>query len=95
MEVAVVAPGIPRRFNLPDIANQPSLPPAAGDIIPEEYYDYLHIFKGKENPGMLLHRHHDYWILLLEEKVPPFKPLWALDKGSLQVLREYLEMSLE
>jgi hypothetical protein len=67
----------------------------AGDIIPEEYHDYLHIFKGKENPGLLLHRHHNYWILLLEGKVPPFKPLGVLDEGRLWALREYLEMSLE
>jgi hypothetical protein len=39
MEAAAVAPGTLRRFNLPGITNQPSLPPAAGDIIPEEYHD--------------------------------------------------------
>jgi hypothetical protein len=44
----------------------------ARDIIPEEYYDYLHIFEGKENLGLPLHRYHDHWIALLEGKVPPF-----------------------
>jgi hypothetical protein len=60
MEAAVAVPGIPRRFNLPGITNQLSLPPIAGDIIPEEYHNYLHIFEGKENLGMPPHRHHDY-----------------------------------
>jgi hypothetical protein len=95
MEVAVAEPGTPRRLNVPGIANQPSLPPTAKDIIPEQYHDYLHIFKGKENPGLLPHRHHDHRILLLEGKVPPFEPLPALDEGRLQTLREYLETSLE
>jgi hypothetical protein len=95
MEVAVAVPGILRRFNLPGIADQPSLPPTAGDIVPEEYHDYLHVFEGKENPGMPLHRHHDHRILLLEGKVPPFEPLRALDEGRRQALREYLETSLE
>jgi hypothetical protein len=94
IEVAVVEPRIPRRFNLPGITEQASLPPTAGDIIPEEYHDYLHIFERKENPGLPLHRYHDYRILLLEGKVPPFKPLWVLDKRRLWALREYLEMSL-
>jgi hypothetical protein len=95
MAVAVAEPGTLRRLNLPGIADQPSLPPTAEDIIPEEYHDYLHVFEGKENPGLLPHRHHDHWIPLLEGKVPPFEPLWALDEGRLRMLREYLETSLE
>jgi hypothetical protein len=95
MEVAAAAPGTPRRFNLPGVADQPSLPPTAGDIIPEEYYEYLHVFEAKENPGMRPHGHHDHRIPLLEGKVPPFEPLRALDEGRLRALREYLEMSLE
>jgi hypothetical protein len=95
MEVAAAEPGTPRRFNVLGIADQLSLPPTAGDIIPEEYHDYLYVFEGKENPGLPLHRHHDHQILLLEGKVPPFEPLWALDEGRLWALREYLEMSLE
>jgi hypothetical protein len=95
MEVAAAEPGTPRRLNLPGIANQPSLPPIAEDIIPEEYHDYLHVFEGKENPGLPPHRHHDHWIPLLEGKVPPFEPLRVLDEGRLWTLREYLEMSLE
>jgi hypothetical protein len=95
MEAAAAVPGIPRRFNLLGDANQLSLPPTAGDIVPEEYHDYLHIFEGKENPRLLPHRHYDHQIPLLEGKVPPFEPLWALDEGRLWALREYLEMSLE
>jgi hypothetical protein len=95
MEVAAADPGIQRRFNLPGITDQPSLPPTARDIVPEEYHDYLHVCEGKENPGLPLHRYHDHQILLLEGKVPPFKPLQVLDEGRLQVLREYLETSLE
>jgi hypothetical protein len=95
IEVVAAVPGILRRFILLGIADQPSLPPMAGDIIPEEYHDYLHILEGKENPGMPPHRHYDHRIPLLEGNVPPFEPLQALDEGRLQALREYLEMSLE
>jgi hypothetical protein len=60
MEAAVVVPGTPRRFNLLGITDQPSLPPTAGDIVPEEYHDYIQVFEGKENPGMPPHRYHDH-----------------------------------
>jgi hypothetical protein len=95
VEVAAAEPGILRRFNLPGVADQLSLPPAAGDIVPEEYHNYLHVFEGKENPGLPPHRHHDHRIPLLEGKVPPFELLRALDEGRLHALREYLETSLE
>jgi hypothetical protein len=83
MEAAAVALGTLRQFNLLGIDNQPSLPPAAGDIIPEEYPNYLYVFEGKEILGMLPHRHYDCWILLLEGKVSHFEPLQVLHEGRL------------
>jgi hypothetical protein len=71
----------------------PSL--SARDIVPEEYHDYLHVFKGGDNLGQPLYQYHDHQIPLLEGKVPPFELLRALDKGRLRTLREYLAMSLE
>jgi hypothetical protein len=44
-----VAPEAPRRPNLQGDTEQPS--PSARDIVPEEYYDYLHVFEGKDNLG--------------------------------------------
>jgi hypothetical protein len=55
----------------------------AGDIIPEEYHDYLHVFEGGDDLGQPPHRHHDYQIPLLEGKVPPFEPLQPFDEGRL------------
>jgi hypothetical protein len=90
---AIMAPETQRGPDLQGGTGQPSL--SAGDIVPEQYHDYLYVFEGKDDLGQPLHRHHDHRIPLLEGKVPPFKPLRALDEGRLRTLREYLATSLE
>jgi hypothetical protein len=82
-------------FNLQNNSNQLSSPTLAGDIVPSEYHDYLHVFEVRDNQGLLPHRHHDHHIPLVEGKVPPFEPIRALDKNRLHALREYLETNLE
>jgi hypothetical protein len=59
--------------------------------VPPEYADYLSMFREKGAVGLLPHRHHDYYIPLLEGNVLPFEPLRALDEDRLQVLRDYLD----
>jgi predicted aspartyl protease len=44
-------------------------------VVPQEYHDYLLVFKEKEAVGLPPHRHHDHHIPLLEGKIPPFEPL--------------------
>jgi hypothetical protein len=66
-----------------------------GDMVPREYHEYLHVFRARDNWGLLPHRCHDHQIPLLEGKAPPFEPIRALDEKRLQALREYLEMNLE
>jgi hypothetical protein len=66
-----------------------------GDMVPREYHEYLHVFRARDNWGLLPHRCHDHQIPLPEGKALPFKPIRALDEKRLQALREYLEMNLE
>jgi hypothetical protein len=61
------------------------------EVVPGEYHDYLSVFREKEAVRLPPHRYHDHHIPLLEGKVPPFEPLWALDEDRLRVLRDYLE----
>jgi hypothetical protein len=49
------------------------------NIVPKEYHDYLPIFKEKEKLIQPPHQHYDHRILWIDNQVPPFKPLHALD----------------
>jgi hypothetical protein len=82
-------------FNLQHNSNQSSSPALAEDVVPSEYYDYLHVFKTTDNQGLPPHQHHDHHIPLVEGKILPFEPIRALDENRLRALREYLEMNLE
>jgi hypothetical protein len=44
-------------------------------VVPQEYHDYLSVFKEKEAVGLPPHQHYDHYIPLLEGKILPFKPL--------------------
>jgi hypothetical protein len=85
----------PEGFNLQNNSNQSSPPALAGDVVPREYHDYLHVFEARDNHGLTPHRHHDHHIPLVEGKTPPFEPIRALDENRLRALREYLETNLE
>jgi predicted aspartyl protease len=64
-------------------------------IIPKEYHDYLPVFEKKEMNEPPPHHHHDHRIPLIDNKIPPFEPLRALDEGRLKTLREYLNTSVQ
>jgi hypothetical protein len=66
-----------------------------GDMVPREYYEYLHVFGARDDQGLIPHRCHDHQILLLEGKAPPFELIRALDEKKLRALREYLETNVE
>jgi hypothetical protein len=53
------------------------------EVVSREYHDYLSVFRETEAVGLPPHRHHDHHIPLLEGKIPPFKPLRALDEDRL------------
>jgi hypothetical protein len=65
------------------------------NIMPKEYHDYLPVFEEKEKLIQPPHWHHNYWIPLIDNQVPPFKPLHALDETRLQILWEYLNSSMK
>jgi hypothetical protein len=81
-------------FNLQNNSNQSPPPVLAGDVVPSEYHDYLHVFEARDNQGLPPHRHHDHHIPLVEGRAPPFEPIGALDENRLRALREYLETNL-
>jgi hypothetical protein len=51
------------------------------DIVPLEYHDYLSVFQEKEKPVQPPHRHQDHRIPLMDNRIPPFEPLRALDEN--------------
>jgi hypothetical protein len=69
--------------------------PELGNIIPPEYHEYLPVFEEKEKLIYPPHRYHDHRIPLIDNQVPPFQPLRALDETRLQTLREYLDSSVK
>jgi hypothetical protein len=69
--------------------------PKLGDIVPPEYHKYLPVFEEKETIKRPPHRHHDHCIPLIDNKIPPFEPLCALDEGKLKALKEHIDTSLE
>jgi hypothetical protein len=66
---------MPEGFNLQNNSNQSPPPTLAGDIVPSEYYDYLHIFKVRDNQGLPPHLYHDHYIPLVKGKTLPFEPI--------------------
>jgi hypothetical protein len=69
--------------------------PKPGDIVPPEYHEYLPVFEEKEKIERPPHQHYDHRIPLIDDKIPPFEPLRALDEGRLKALKEYIDTSLE
>jgi hypothetical protein len=92
---AMAASGMPGRFNLQNNSNQLSPPTLVRDVVPGEYHEYLHVFEARDDQGLPPHRHHDHHIPLIEEKIPPFEPIRALDENRLRTLRAYLETNLQ
>jgi hypothetical protein len=64
------------------------------NIMPLEYHDYLSVFQEKKKPVQPPHRHQDHRIPLMDNWIPPFEPLRALDENRLQALKEYIDSSL-
>jgi hypothetical protein len=64
-------------------------------IILKEYHDYLPVFEKKEMNKPPPYHYHDHRIPLIDNKIPPFEPLGALDEGRLKTLREYLDTSIQ
>jgi hypothetical protein len=88
MEYQAASIETPRKITTP---KQPKL----GDITPPEYHEYLPVFEEKEKIERPPHRHHDYYIPLIDNKILPFEPLCILDEGRLKALKEYIDTSLE
>jgi predicted aspartyl protease len=65
------------------------------NIVPKEYHDYLSVCQGKQTLTQPPHHHHDYWIPLIDNQIPPFKLLRALDETQLQTLKEYIDSSIK
>jgi hypothetical protein len=64
------------------------------NIVPLEYSDYLSVFQEKKKPVQPPHRYQDHQIPLMDNRIPPFEPLRALDENRLQALKEYIDSSL-
>jgi hypothetical protein len=69
--------------------------PELRDIVLPEYHEYLPVFEEKGKIKRPPHRYYDHCIPLIDNKIPPFEPLCALDEGRLKALKEYIDTSLE
>jgi hypothetical protein len=88
MEYQAVSIEMPRKITTPK-------KPELRDIILLEYHEYLLVFEEKGKIKKLPHQHHDHRIPLIDDKIPPFEPLYALDEGRLKALKGYIDTSLE
>jgi hypothetical protein len=88
MEYQAASIEMPRKITAPK-------KPELRNIIPPEYHEYLPVFEEKGKIKRPPHQHHDHRIPLIDNKIPPFEPLCALDEGILKALKEYIDSSLE
>ena len=68
-----------------------SLPP----FVVKYYSDFMDVFSEKESNTLPLHGPHDHQIPIVDEKAPPFGPIYPLSRTELQVLSDYLKENLE
>ena len=64
------------------------------ELVPEEYHDYLPLFKKAAASVLPPHRPYDHTIPLKDGFAPPFGPLYSLSKPELQALRKWLDENL-
>ena len=64
-------------------------------VIPVEYKEYEQLFReGPKNEALPKHQPWDHVIPLVEEKSPPFGPIYQLSEKELKVLKEYIDDNL-
>ena len=59
-----------------------------------EYHDFLNVFSQADSDILPSHHPYDYKIPLMEEKTPPWGPLYSMSQDELKVLKKYLEKNL-
>ena len=59
--------------------------------VPWQYRDYVSVFNGQYADELPPHRSFDHAIDMVEDKQPPWGPIYALSEKELGVLREYLD----
>lgn len=64
------------------------------ELVPQDYHDYLPLFKKAVADVLPPHRPYDHKIPLKEGFTPPFGPLYSLSKTELQALREWIDENL-
>src|SRR5690606_4894087 len=62
--------------------------------VPEEYHEFLDMFKEATSNELPPHRDYDHKIPLKPGFTPPFGALYSMSLGELQVLKKYLEENL-
>ena len=62
--------------------------------LPTEYHDFLDVFSRADSDILPPHRPYDHKIPLMDEKTPPWGPLYSMSQDELKVLKKYLEENL-
>jgi len=64
------------------------------ELVPEDYHEFLPLFKKAVAEVLPPHRSYDHKIPLKEGFTPPFGPLYSLSKPELQALRQWIDENL-
>ena len=62
--------------------------------IPWQYREFQSVYDGQYSDELPPHRSFDHAIDMVDEKEPPWGPIYALSEKELGVLREYLDTIL-
>ena len=62
--------------------------------LPTKYHDFLNVFSRADSDILPPHRLYDHKIPLMEEKTPPWGPLYSMSQDELKVFKKYLEENL-
>src|SRR6266705_1362592 len=65
------------------------------EVVPEEYQDFLPLFDEVVARELPPHRPYDHTIPLQEGFVPPFGPIYSLNRVELEALRTWIEDNLD
>ena len=62
--------------------------------IPEAYNDFEDVFSTKNAGHLPVHEDHDHAIDLVDDKQPPYGPIYSLSENELSILRAYIDKNL-
>ena len=69
-------------------------PKTPEEIVPQQYHEFLDLFRKPAAAKLPEHKTYDHEIPLVPGKTPPFGPIYGLSEPELKALREYIVENL-